>query len=152
MRVTYKYRLVISKVIVTLCWIALAVPPFIVTISSAGTVSSTWHPQAQFLVAWFLISHGLYLPILLYLIWGKLHGTGRSVRVAAFLGMAYTAAFFVAYALRGNFMDKNTTPDELRALLNQDTHMMLCAGLFIVLLVAVFLSLSPRKTRTKSPD
>jgi len=43
--------------------------------------SRLWE-QAQ--IFWLII-----LPVLLYLLWGALHGTGRSARIVGLLGMAY---------------------------------------------------------------
>ena len=44
----------------------------------------------------------LAFPILMYAVWGKLHGTGRSVRLVAFLGMAYAVGYFISVVLRVN--------------------------------------------------
>ena len=51
-------------------------------------ISVQWG-QAQ--IFWLLI-----LPVLIYLLWGGLHGTGRSARIVGYLGMAYCVSGVLA--------------------------------------------------------
>jgi len=43
------------------------------------------------------------LPIIAFLLWGSLHGTGRSVRMAGYLGLAYVASLVLAGQVFGLF-------------------------------------------------
>ncbi|MGV6800484.1 MAG: hypothetical protein ACWA5L_01010 [bacterium] len=47
----------------------------------------------------------LILPILLYLLWGGLHGTGRSVRVANMIALAYYVSAFLPFIFLQNYFD-----------------------------------------------
>lgn len=119
----------------------MVVPPVLMTSVAATGDIGQGMTRADFSVSWFLTAHLFYLPVILYLIWGKLHGTGRSVRVAAFLGMGYMAAFFVAYAGRMRFKPESMTAEQFDQLLGQSSHLGLCTGVFITLSVAVALSI-----------
>ncbi len=76
---TYQTQLLLSKVIISLAAL------LVVALVALG------ERLDQVLVFW-LIS----LPILFYLLWGKLHGTGRSVRIVGYLGLAYCISCFTA--------------------------------------------------------
>jgi len=75
---TYEKRLLLSKAIISL---------------------------TALLVAWPLVSGGDYdrgvvfwtnsLPVFAYIMWGDLHGTGRSVRLVGLLGLAYAASLAI---------------------------------------------------------
>lgn len=142
---TYARKLFLSKIIITLCWVAMVVPPFVFTfVMGAGDGVPVDALRPRFLLSWLLIAHGLYLPVLLYLVWGKLHGSGRSVRAVAFLGMGYAAAFFVAFSARGRMRPEGLDVLEFDTLLDQGSHMVLSACVFGLFLLAVVLSVKPR--------
>lgn len=137
----YARKLLLSKIIITLCWVAMVVPPIIFTFfgGSNGRVSEV-AAKPTFLLSWLLIAHALYLPVLFYLLWGKLHGTGRSVRAVAFLGMGYAAAFFVAFSLRGRLKSDELSSAHFDALLDQGSHSGFSAGVLVLLVLATLLS------------
>lgn len=76
----YAQKLLISKILITLAMALYAMLPFFTHVdwSSAGNV--------------------IAFPVFLYVLWGGLHGTGRSVRLVAFLGMAYVIGYFFSTA------------------------------------------------------
>ena len=79
--------------------------------------------------------------VLLFALWSKLHGTGRSVRLVAFLGMAYAGAFFVASSLRGKFGSELHDPGHAHTMMGVDVNVWTNGGVFILLSFAVALSI-----------
>lgn len=75
---TYKSRLIISKLIIGAAALLNLLP--------------LWQGSAD-RAAWFWC---ISLPVLFYLLWGGLHGTGRSVRTVGYLGMAYGISHYFA--------------------------------------------------------
>ena len=71
-------------------------------------------------------------PVFLYVLWGSLHGTGRSVRLVAFLGMAYAI---------GSFISANTTGANWKQSESQFLGL-----IFVILALGVFISLKPRNS------
>ena len=74
---TYAARLNLSKILLSLAILLVLLPA--AKMGAADRVDIFW-----------LIS----LPVFFYLLWGKLHGTGRSVRIVGYLGLAYAASYF----------------------------------------------------------
>ena len=74
---TYAKRLLISKLMISLAALLVVVP------LGAGIGFD------QIQLFWLMS-----LPVFFYQLWGKLHGTGRSVRTVGFLGLAYCASYF----------------------------------------------------------
>ncbi len=72
---TYTKRLNLAKFLMMLTAGLCLVP---------AMISGIWD-QAQ--IFWIIC-----LPIIAFLLWGSLHGTGRSVRMAGYLGLAYLAS------------------------------------------------------------
>lgn len=75
---SYKTRLLISKILLSLASISIVAP-----IIFGGLTN-----RAQ--LFWLLS-----LPIFAYLLWSKLHGTARSVRVVGMLGIAYVSSYLI---------------------------------------------------------
>lgn len=112
----YAQKLKLAKILVTLAISAFTVFPFMTDLN--------WN-------AW---GNVLAFPVLIYVIWGKLHGTGRSVRLVAFLGMAYAIGHFISFVQAGTRDPECFKP--------------VYAAIFAVLAIAVFLSMK-RGTPTK---
>ena len=142
-------KLMFAKIIITLCWCVLSIPPILFTWLTQASNLTKRGPEAQFVINWLLSSHLFCLPLIFYLVWSSLHGTGRSVRMAAYFGMAYTVAFFVTYARRGTLKPDGMSMSAFDSMIDQTTHMYLCGGLFVVLLIAVILSVKPKKLSQK---
>lgn len=138
---TYTRRLRLAKIIVTLCVIFYSVVPVIVDFGTSHVGSSAWSPHARFHLSWSLVTNLMALPVLLFVLWSKLHGTGRSVRLVAFLGLAYSVGFFVASALRPALGSAHSDPGHAHLLLGLEANIVTNAGLVISLFVAVFLSI-----------
>lgn len=96
---TYEKRLLTAKLLITGCVVFYSLAPLFLDFgpSYMGNVNSTVH--GQFHMSWTLMSNLIALPVLLFALWSKLHGSGRSVRLVAFLGLAYTLGFFAAAAM-----------------------------------------------------
>ncbi|MCF6274545.1 MAG: hypothetical protein L3J05_02125 [Robiginitomaculum sp.] len=81
----------------------------------------------------FTVNFGnlMALPIMLWAVWGtKLHGTGRSVRLMAFLGLAFTMGFYLAASSGHGDLT-----------LGMDGSLVSTSAVFILLLSGVFLSI-----------
>ena len=91
----YSRKLWIAKILIMLATLLYTFEPLLVDLSSTHSEPDIWSMHGRFHWIWGLSSHVIAFPILMYLLWGNLHGTGRSVRVVAFLGMAYALGFFV---------------------------------------------------------
>ena len=138
---TYPRKLLISKLLVTVCILFYAIVPMLIDFGPSHIASSQWTPHGRFHLSWSLIANVMALPVLLYAVWSKLHGTGRSVRLVAFLGMAYTGAFFVASSLRGQLGSDLYDPGHVHTLLGVDANIITNGGLLLLLIVAVGLSI-----------
>ncbi|HHL43722.1 MAG TPA: hypothetical protein ENJ42_08895 [Hellea balneolensis] len=73
----YKTRLLMAKILVSLAVLVYAQMP----LCENGLNIQALNGAAY--------GHLLAVPVLLFAIWGRLHGTGRSVRLVGFLGIAY---------------------------------------------------------------
>jgi len=78
---SYEKRLLAAKAILTATAIAAAWPLVIGSFYDRGVVIWT-----------------ISLPIFAYLLWGNVHGTGRSVRMMGLLGLAYATSFLMTGA------------------------------------------------------
>lgn len=96
---TYAKRLLTAKLLITGCVVFYSLAPLFLDFgpSYMGDVNSA--VRGPFHMSWTLMSNVIALPVLLFALWSKLHGSGRSVRLVAFLGLAYTLGFFAAAAL-----------------------------------------------------
>ncbi len=104
--------------------------PFLVAFSTTHIGSPDWTPHARFHLAASSFGNILALPIMLYAIWYKtLFGTGRSVRLMAYLGLAYVLGVFIA----GAFSQKLG--------LDTDANIFMKGLIFALLLLGVFFSI-----------
>jgi hypothetical protein len=83
-------------------------------------------------VDWTFIANIFAFPVLMYAVWGKLHGTGRSVRLVAFLGMAYSVGYFISVAWMSNS--------------GPDLYLELFAAIFALLTLGVLFSIRREKS------
>ena len=77
------------------------------------------------------IGNLMALPIMLWAVWGtRLHGTGRSLRLMAFIGLAFTMGYYLA-----------TSSGLADLILGMDGNLVSTSVVFILLLSGVFLSI-----------
>ena len=77
------------------------------------------------------IGNLIALPIMLWAVWGqKLHGTGRSVRLMAFLGLAFALGFYLA-----------APSDPAGLIFSSDKKIMVTRAVFVFLLAGILLSI-----------
>ena len=140
---TYEKKLLASKILITLGLSTAALIPLMVDFGPSHIASEQWPPHARFHLTWALLGNLFALPILLFAVWSGLHGTGRSVRLAAFLGMASMAGFFTASAFRDRFGAALHDPGHQHMLFGMDADSFVFAVIFILLSIGVLLSIRP---------
>ncbi len=93
-------KLFISKILVSLGLVLLMFGALVVY--SASDLPQ-WTTSGRFHLATTAFGSIMALPIMLYAIWNKtLFGTGRSVRLMAYLGLVHVLGVFTAGAARPN--------------------------------------------------
>ena len=140
----YEKRLRVAKILVSLGLSLYALLPMIVDFGGSHIKSEHWSPHARFHLTWVLFGNAMALPIFLFAIWSKLHGSGRSVRLVAFLGMAYTLGFGVAGAFRGKFGSDFHDPGHEHLVLGVDGNLISTSIIFGLLFIGVWLSIRPK--------
>jgi len=139
---TYEKKLTLSKILVSLGLCMYVLIPFAVDFGASHIGSEHWTPHARFHLTWVLYGNLMALPIMLWAVWGKkIHGTGRSVRLMAFLGMAFTAGFYVAVASRARIGAELHDPGHEHLVMGMDGNLVSTATVFILLLSGAFLSI-----------
>jgi len=138
---TYTTKLLIAKILITIGLSLYALLPFVIDFGGSHIASVDWSPHARFHLTWVLFGNVMALPVLLFAIWSKLHGTGRSVRLVAFLGMAYTLGFFVAASLRGRLGSDLHDAGHEHLVLGLDGNLISTGLIFAMLLLGVFFSI-----------
>ncbi len=125
----YEKKLLLAKILVS---VGLCV--FVLVPIGFG-LGANHMPSVQY-------GHLIALPIMLWAIWGrKLHGTGRSVRLMAFIGIAFTLGFFIAAAL-GDKLEANLhDPGLERLIFGMDNNMVMNGTILVLLVLGVFLSI-----------
>jgi len=83
----YQRKLIIAKSIVSVTAV-LAAWPLVVG-----------DPVDRAVVVWTIS-----LPVFAFLLWGNLHGTGRSVRIMSLLGLTYSISFLILGMGTGPFL------------------------------------------------
>lgn len=73
------HRALLAKILVTIGVTAFALRPFIFEDGAEG-----------------YYGHIIALPVLLFALWSRLHGSGRSIRLVAFLGLAYCIGIWIS--------------------------------------------------------
>lgn len=137
----YARKLFIAKILVTLAMALYAFLPPLIDFGSSHIASDLWSPHARFHLTASLWANILAFPVLMYVVWGALHGTGRSVRLVAFLGMAYTLGFMVAGAMRGHIGADYHDPGREKLILGVDGNLLVFGLIFTTLLIAVLFSI-----------
>jgi len=110
----YARKLLIAKILVTIGMVIFTIAPLFVYVGA-----NMW-------------GNILAFPVFMYVLWGSLHGTGRSVRLVAFIGMAYTI---------GNLISAGATDIQGIASVKP-----LLGSIFGILTLGVLISLKPRST------
>ena len=139
---TYAKKLTIAKILVSLGLCIYVLMPFAVDFGASHIGSEHWTPHARFHLTWVLYGNLMALPIMLWAVWGKkLHGTARSVRLMAFLGLAFTMGFYLATASRARIGAELHDPGHEHLILGMDGNLVSTSAVFILLLSGVFLSI-----------
>lgn len=83
------------------------------------------------------IGNLMALPIMLWVVWGtKLHGTGRSVRLMAYLGLAFTMGFYISPTSRAHIDSGHE-----HLIMGVDVNLVLTSVVFILLISGIFISI-----------
>jgi len=123
---TYQKKLLISKILVSLGLCVFAIVPLSLSLA----------------VNHMVLGHLIALPIMLWAIWGKkLHGTGRSVRLMAYLGLALTMDFYLTAASRARIGAELQGPGQEHMIMGIDGNLVLTSVVFILLLSGIFISI-----------
>lgn len=141
---TYARKLLISKIILTACVLFYGLVPALVDFGASHIGSNAWTSHARFHLSWTLISNVIALPVLLVVLWSKLHGTGRSVRLVGFLGLAYTLGFFAAFALQAKLETALYDVGQQYLIMGIDGNVVVNAVMTLLIIVAIVLSIKPR--------
>jgi hypothetical protein len=122
----YFKKLFISKILVSLGLCVFVFVPLILSLKAN-------HMGAGY------YGHLIALPIMLWAVWGKkLHGTARSVRLMAFLGLAYTMGSYLATASRARIgTDLLETGHE---------HLVINGTVLVLLLLGTLLSIHSKES------
>ncbi|PHS35414.1 MAG: hypothetical protein COA91_13210 [Robiginitomaculum sp.] len=115
--------------------------PFLVAFSTTHIGSPDWTPHARFHLAASSFGHVLALPIMLYAIWCKtLFGTGRSVRLMAYLGLAYVLGVFIAGTFRQKLGLEYYDLGQQVLIMGFDGSIFIKGLVFVILLLGIFFS------------
>ena len=140
----YEKKLLSSKITITIGLVLYALLPMVIDFGGSHINSEQWSPHARFHLTWVLFGNAMALPIFLFAIWSKLHGSGRSVRLVAFLGMAYTLGFGVAGLFRGKFGSDFHDPGHEHLIFGADGNLITMSIIFGLLSIGVLLSIRPK--------
>lgn len=128
---TYEKKLLIAKMLVSVGLCVFVLIPLTMGLGASQASSGQY-------------GHLIALPIMLWVIWGsKLHGTGRSVRLMAYLGLAFVAGFYMSAAshLKSGASTHNSGHENM--MLGMNCNVMFAGTVFILLLSGVFISIRP---------
>ncbi len=140
----FEKRLFFAKILTTLCVIEYAFVPLVMDFSASNIASSELTPYGRFHLSWSLTNHILALPVLLSVLWSKLHGTARSLRLVALLGLAYTGSFFATMTARPYVGSNFYGRDHAHLILGMGGEVLNMSIIFLVLVISIFLTLGPR--------
>lgn len=141
---TYARKLLAAKLLITGCMVFYSIVPVFIDFGPSHIASETWTAHGRFHLSWILITNMIAMPVLLMALWSKLHGTGRSVRLVGFLGLAYTLGFFVAAALRGRFGSVLHDAGHAHLMLGFDGNLVVNAVMTLLIAIGIMLSIKPR--------
>lgn len=142
----YARKLLIAKILVMAATTAYTFGPLFVDFGASHMQSEYWSAHARFHLGWVLSANVIAFPILMYVLWGKLHGTGRSVRLVAFLGMAYALGFFVTGAMREKIDAALHDPGYAHQVFGLDRNLVMNMFVFALLGIGILFSLKRRET------
>lgn len=149
---TYAKKLLIAKILVSLGLCIYVLMPFAVDFGASHIGSEHWTLHARFHLTWVLFGNLMALPIMLWAVWGKkLHGTGRSVRLMAFLGLAFTMGFSVAATSRARLGAELHDPGHEHLIMGIDGNLVSTGVVFALLLSGVILSIRPKSSKDNLP-
>jgi len=142
---THATKLLAAKILVSF-GLALLMLGSLLVYFAAG--SPDWTPHGRFHLASTAFGSALALPVMLYAIWYKtLFGTGRSVRLMAYLGLAYVLGVLIAGAARPHLAAEYYGSGQQILIMGVNANIFMNALVFVVLLLGIFLSI--RRGRDK---
>lgn len=141
----YSRKSYIAKILLTVNVVMIALSPWVFPLEPGAAAVDQWTPHGGFHYAWDAFNGLLGLPILLYLLWGKLHSTGRSIRVVAFLSLAYIGSFFVASSMSGVIGPSVYDHSHQALLVGIDGYVIILAISFVMTISATLLSIKGRQ-------
>ena len=142
---TYARRLLAAKLILTGCVLFYSIVPIMLDIGPSHLGSEQWSVHGRFHLSWALITNLIAMPVLLVVLWSKLHGTGRSVRLVGFLSLAYTLGFFVAVVLLRKLSGGLHDPGPEHLMMGLDANLVVNAVMTLLITAAIVLSIRRRK-------
>ncbi len=138
---TYARRLLLAKILITICVLNYTIVPLFVDFGPSHIASEHWTPHGKFHMSWILIYHLMTLPVLLFVVWSKLHGSGRSVRLVAYLSLAHVGSFFAAATMAGRLGSDLHDPRHEHLMFGIDGNSVMMTANFIILITAILLSI-----------
>jgi len=134
---TYAKKLTIAKILVSLGLCIYALLPFVVDFGE-----TRFNQHTGISVNGHLYGNLMALPIMLWAVWGKkLHGTGRSVRLMAFLGLAFIMGFYLAAASRARLGSELQGFGHDFLILGMDGNLVPASMVFALLLSGIIMSI-----------
>ena len=141
----YSKKLSSAKILLTINAVLIALLPWVMGIEPTLVGQDNWTAHGRFHYSWTAFQNLLALPVFLYLLWGKLHGTGRSIRIVAFLSLAYIGSFFVASAVAEGVGPSVYDNTHGTLLFGIDGYVVVLSVSFILTVSATLLSIKNRK-------
>ena len=126
---TYDKKLLVAKVLVSVGLCVFVLIPLTLGLGASHMSSGQY-------------GHLIALPIMLWVIWGtKLHGTGRSVRLMAYLGLAFTTGFYMSAASHLKSGANSHISGHENMMLGMNSNVVFAGVVFILLLSGVIISI-----------
>lgn len=141
----YPRKLFIAKVLLTFNAGMIALLPWLMGLEPTPVGQDNWTAHGRFHYSWTAFQTLLALPVLLYLLWGKLHGTGRSIRIVAFLSLAYIGSFFVASAVADGVGPTVYDNTHSTLIFGMDGYIAVLSVSFILTVSAIIVSIKNQK-------
>jgi len=139
---THTTKLLTAKMLISLGLGLLFLAPLGIVIGASHIGSPDWTPHARFHLASASFGGALALPIMLYAIWYKtLFGTGRSVRLMAYLGLATVLGVFIAGSFRQKLGLEYYDQGQQILILGLDANIFMQGLVFAILVLGIFLSI-----------
>jgi len=139
---THATKLLMAKILVSAGLAFLMLAPLAVDFGASHIASPDWTSHARFHLVASSFGNVLALPVMLYAIWYKtLFGTGRSVRLMAYLGLAYVLGAFMAGSFRQKLGLEYYDSGQQILILGFDGNIFIKGLVFVILLLGVMLSI-----------